>query len=975
MTTQLLITPSAFQAGDAAVVRRGSAPATVTLGTAATAGIGDFAAASHDHQLGDISGLVAELESKQALLVSGENIKTINGVNILGSGNLVIEGGGSGGTPTWGGIAGVLADQTDLASALAGKADTSHGHDNATTEAAGFMAAADKAKLTAIEAGATATAGTVTSVAATGANGVTVTGGPVTSSGTLAISGPDPISEAAAGIGTNTGIRSWSSFLVRLNVTGWWDTVSAAALRSKAELPTAAQLRDRATHTGAQAISTVTGLQDALDGKAEIDFASRAEAIAATVPEPVQRITVMQAGGALSYRADAAGTALATNGGTRTWAPDGIVYPDHWGENTTPGTTDMTAALQAAMSWANEVRLRPVQYRVTDTIRTYARNGKRLIGEGEASRIVVAGGSFDVLRFYTGETNPSGVPLSCLGVELHDFRIQSIGAQRTGGWYVTFEERPLGARLSGLLFEGPFNGIELPMAAYCYLDNIRITGTGRTTNGGTALSFTGRSTAGIFNPNSNGSGTAKSTDCHISDLQINPETSISAVWEQAILIESGDGLYFDKGHIRGATNCLVMRTAEETVKSVVASISFDQMYFDTAIGSHIQFQGYGQGHQFTDPEGSTPVTVKFRAIAFYGCQFRDSRGTDGSITASNMTAGAVDRISFHGGIIRDNTRSGIRDVGASSGFRGLTVSGIEMSGNNTAGSADHGDIVLRDNGHSIANCEFKPGDANTDVGYAIRVLAAGASDTAGLAVVRNNNLTNSPISLARRLDLVAGVRQFGNAGAGTLLTGGDAAAIVHDWRDTGDETLGAALTDLQVFASDVTPRLQVAEEDIVLLSDTRPYYADLAWNAARPAAASVIWPQGRPQSQAVADGTLTLGLTSPPTNFQTGDIWAAPATDDFDVDLTGNVTLAPLVLSSGDALGNDEKGRTGIITFAQDGTGGRTVAVGSVYSLKTGELLSGGLLPLDTDPGAETDVVYRIRKVGASAEILLYVDD
>ena len=39
----------------------------------------------------------ADLESKQDTLVSGTNIKTINGQNILGSGNITIPGGSGGG--------------------------------------------------------------------------------------------------------------------------------------------------------------------------------------------------------------------------------------------------------------------------------------------------------------------------------------------------------------------------------------------------------------------------------------------------------------------------------------------------------------------------------------------------------------------------------------------------------------------------------------------------------------------------------------------------------------------------------------------------------------------------------------------------------------------------------------------------------------------------------------------------------------
>lgn len=116
---------------------------------------------------GDITGtlsnqtdLVSALQTKQNLLVSGTNIKTINNESILGSGNIVIQGGGGDVTdvevngvsvvnqdgvaevtvPTkvsdltndsgfitgiaWGQITGTLSNQTDLNTALSGKQDT-----------------------------------------------------------------------------------------------------------------------------------------------------------------------------------------------------------------------------------------------------------------------------------------------------------------------------------------------------------------------------------------------------------------------------------------------------------------------------------------------------------------------------------------------------------------------------------------------------------------------------------------------------------------------------------------------------------------------------------------------------------------------------------------------------------------------------------------------------------------------------------
>ena len=54
-----------------------------------------------------------EIDTKQDTLVSGTNIKSINGSTVLGSGNLVINT-----SDAWGDITGTLSDQTDLNTAL-----------------------------------------------------------------------------------------------------------------------------------------------------------------------------------------------------------------------------------------------------------------------------------------------------------------------------------------------------------------------------------------------------------------------------------------------------------------------------------------------------------------------------------------------------------------------------------------------------------------------------------------------------------------------------------------------------------------------------------------------------------------------------------------------------------------------------------------------------------------------------------------
>jgi hypothetical protein len=58
------------------------------------------------------------LDAKQATLVSGTNIKTVNGTSVLGSGNIAISS-----AVAWGGVTGTLSNQTDLQTALDGKVD------------------------------------------------------------------------------------------------------------------------------------------------------------------------------------------------------------------------------------------------------------------------------------------------------------------------------------------------------------------------------------------------------------------------------------------------------------------------------------------------------------------------------------------------------------------------------------------------------------------------------------------------------------------------------------------------------------------------------------------------------------------------------------------------------------------------------------------------------------------------------------
>ena len=122
--------------------------------TKGTSGVVDLGTVITEHQ--DISG-------KQNTLVSGTNIRTVNGQSLLGSGNITIEGGGGGGL-TSEQVTAIVQDE--IQTPLSGKVDKIDGKGLSSND----YTAAEKSKLAGIASGATANTGTVTGVKM---NGVT----------------------------------------------------------------------------------------------------------------------------------------------------------------------------------------------------------------------------------------------------------------------------------------------------------------------------------------------------------------------------------------------------------------------------------------------------------------------------------------------------------------------------------------------------------------------------------------------------------------------------------------------------------------------------------------------------------------------------------------------------------------------------------------------------------------------------------
>lgn len=221
-----------------------------------------------------VVNLVTDLSAKQATLVSGTNIKTINGASILGSGDLVISGGG--GVTTFTGLTDtpssyignaekaliVKLDESGLEFVTLGTAafnntgdfaSASHTHPNATTSLAGFMSAADKIKLDAAAPLASPTfTGTVVLPATTSIGAVTNTEisylSGVTSSIQTQLSNKQPIDADLTAIAALAG----TSGLLRKTAANTWSLDTASYITGNQTVTLSGDI----TGSGTTAITT-----------------------------------------------------------------------------------------------------------------------------------------------------------------------------------------------------------------------------------------------------------------------------------------------------------------------------------------------------------------------------------------------------------------------------------------------------------------------------------------------------------------------------------------------------------------------------------------------------------------------------------------------------------------------------------------------------------------------------------------------
>jgi hypothetical protein len=301
-------------------------------------------------------------------------------------------------------------------------------------------------------------------------------------------------------------------------------------------------------------------------------------------------------------------------------------------------------------------------------------------------------------------------------------------------------------------------------------------------------------------------------------------------------------------------------------------------------------------------------------------------GTSKKVTATNLLAGVTDatKLPLAGGTMTGNiVMSGSETVDG----RDLSADGTKLDGIEANATADQSNAEIKTayeansdtNAFTDADHSKLDGiEASADVTDTANVTAAGAlmdSEVTNLAQVKAFD-SSDYATAAQGTIADAALPKTGGAMTGAITTNS-----TFDGRDVATD--GAKLDGIEASA-DVTDATNVAAAGALMKSG-----GTMTGSA-----------QGSTDTDATNTGTVTL-------DFSTNQ--------NFVLTLTGNVTLANPT--------TETVGQSGFITFIQDGTGSRTVGLGTDY-----ETAGGAGLTLSSTASA-TDIVPYV--VVASGRILL----
>lgn len=406
---------------------------------------------------------------------------------------------------------------------------------------------------------------------------------------------------------------------------------------------------------------------------AALTFSSRA-ALVATITLIVPDAGLKVSDGVVEYVYDGVTTAISDLIG---WRPFGDVYADHFAQNVTPGTTDMKAAINAAIAYTDEVFLLGNEYLVSGSILMTERN-KSLIGQGWLNTTITC--NVDTTDIIVQSSSESTV----FGQSITNLIVRYANGTKTAGAHIRTMKPAINCNYEGLILRNIFDGFRFAGAQLCWLTRIRMeqTGIGLADKGRYGINFDAQAT-GSFD---------YATDVHIDDIDIagfksNDTSGLVA----GIRINRADGVYISNSHFGWADYGLLINPDGGLIENRVTTVKFTNCYFDTAYISNVLLTG--------------SATSIYRQFDFADCMFRDARG---SIAGVDI-AGSVSNVSFSGSCkFWEQQLTGLR---VTSSAANISINGAEFFNNNLANNASHADIIFNGDGLSYSGVSHILGGA------------------------------------------------------------------------------------------------------------------------------------------------------------------------------------------------------------------------------------------------------------------------
>lgn len=298
--------------------------------------------------------------------------------------------------------------------------------------------------------------------------------------------------------------------------------------------------------------------------------------------------------------------------------------------------------------------------------------------EIKKSGIVIKGTSFSTTIKHTGEgkafTFKSDNGLALYRVGIKDITISAMNKQST----LIEINNVINSMFTGVVVSNSYDCFKLVSCGKVYFGDIIITQDLET------------------NVSRYGFDISKSSDVRFVNIQINSNPTPNL--PSAMVIRSCDGLYFSNSHWHGTV--LVLPMPNETL----ASVFFDNCYFDRGDGSCISFQG--------------STTNPYRNFMFSNCYFRDA-GNGVEI----ITNGIIELMQFTGCSFTQNRLNGVL---INSFAENILFSGCSFADNNGAKDVNSGHLLNSGNNIKINGCQFVRGDS---VGFGIKTTGSSCDIT------------------------------------------------------------------------------------------------------------------------------------------------------------------------------------------------------------------------------------------------------